>query len=341
MNSRLPILLLLSAGLLTAAFAAEPLLPAGQPVSLDSIAPGDSTLAVDSVSRARDSVAAQATPAAPPRRRVTPVNNAATRTQAINETRNDTAKINAARRARSTSYTDDKGAVVFVDTVTGEKWVDSTLIASVPRMKCPLFYSASAGVNIWDPVMRAFGQKYGLFDLWVQLNLHNRYLPVFEVGLGEMNNRPKASDFTFRVPTAIYFRLGADYNFFYNSNPDYLLTAGLRYGFSPFRFEVNDITLDSPYWDETATFSIPGQSVTAGWLEIRLGVRVRIAGPISLGWNFRYSKILHESKNPYGKPMYVPGFGTRGPGIGGTFSVIYTLPLVHLNKKEAEEVKIE
>ena len=267
-----------------------------------------------------------------PRRRISPVNNAATRTQAVNETRNDTAKINAARRAKSTSYRDDRGMLVFVDTVTGEQWVDSTAMSTLPKMKHPLLYSGSVGVNIWDPVMRAFGQRYGLFDAWVQLNLHNRYLPVFEVGLGQMDHRPKTSDFTFRVPASVYFRIGADYNFFYNSNPDYLLVAGLRYGFSPFSYEVRDIVLDSPYWDETAVFDIPSRNATAGWLELRLGVIVKIWGPISMGWNFKYSKMLHESKSAVGQPWYVPGFGTRGPGIGATFSVIYTIPLERLNK---------
>lgn len=273
-----------------------------------------------------------------PRRRMTPVNNAATRTQPINENRNDTARINAARRARSTSYTDEKGTVVFIDTVTGEKWIDSTAIMSQPKMKHPLLYSASAGINIWDPVMRIFGQHYGLFDIWAQINLHNRYLPVFEIGMGQMNYRPKASDFTFRVPASVYFRIGADYNFFYNSNPDYLLVAGLRYGFSPFKYEVRDITLDSPYWDETAVFDITSQNATAGWLEIRLGVQVKIWGPVSMGWNFKYSKMLHESRNPAGEPWYVPGFGTRGPGIGGSFSIIYTLPIDKPNKTPDPEV---
>ncbi|MDE6276993.1 MAG: hypothetical protein K2M06_02690 [Muribaculaceae bacterium] len=283
-------------------------------------------------------LAAQSPKPEAPRRRITPVNNAATRTQHVNETRNDTARINAQRRARSTSYTDDKGSIVFVDTLTGEQWVDSSLIARVPRMTKPLIYSGSIGVNIWDPVMRIFGQHYGLIDAWVQLNMHNRYLPVFELGVGQTDHRPVTGNYTFHVPASVYFRLGADYNFFYNSNPDYLLLAGLRYGFSPFRYGVRDIVLDTDYWHETATFDIPLRSATAGWLELRLGVRVKIWGPISMGWYFKYSKMLHESKNTAGQPSYVPGFGTRGPGIGGSFSIIYTIPLTHLNKSKATEV---
>ncbi len=272
------------------------------------------------------------------RRRVNPVNTGATRTQHINETRNDTSRINARRRAQSTSITDEEGKVIFIDTVTGEQWIDSSLIARVPRMTKPLLYSASAGVNIWDPVMRIFGQKYGLIDAWVQLNMHNRYLPVFEFGVGETDNRPETYNYTIRVPASVYFRLGADYNFFYNSNPDYLMTAGVRYGFTPYRWGVKNIVLDSEYWGETATFDIPMQRATAGWFEFRLGVRVKIAGPISMGWNFRYALMLHESRSVYGQSSYVPGFGSRTSGIGGTFSIIYTLPLTHLNKSGASKV---
>lgn len=278
------------------------------------------------------------TPPEPARRRINPVNNAATRTQTINENKDDTARINAARRAKSTSFRNDAGLLVFVDTVTGEQWIDSSAVQSLPKMKQPLFWTASVGLNIWDPVMRAFGRHYGLFDAWVQLNLHNRYLPSFEFGLGHMDYRPKASDFTFKVPASVFFRVGADYNFFYNSDPDYLLTAGLRYGFSPFKYAVDNIILDSPYWGEQAEFSIPSQNATAGWMEFRLGVRVKIWGPISMGWNFKYSKIVHESANPKGQPWYVPGYGTRGTGIDGSFSVIFTLPLSHLNKATKEAV---
>lgn len=101
--------------------------------------------------------------AAPKRqRRATPITTAATTTQAVNETRDDTARINAARRARSTHYHREDGTTVYVDTVSGEEWIDSTAIRSIPKMKYPLFVDATVGVDIWDPVMRLFGQKHGL-----------------------------------------------------------------------------------------------------------------------------------------------------------------------------------
>lgn len=269
------------------------------------------------------------------RRRMTPVDNPSTVTQSVNETKNDTARINAARRARSVHYHDDEGNVVYLDTVTGEEWRDSTAIMALPKMKYPLIFEGAVGVNIWDPVMRAFGQHYGLADAWVELSLHNRYKPIFEFGLGQAKYTPSDGNYTYKSPTSVYFRLGANYNFLYNSSPDYQFFGGLRYGFSPFSYSVTNITVDSPYWDETVGFDIPSRNATAGWLEVVFGLKVKLWGPISAGWTIKYSSLLHCSTSANGKPWYIPGFGTRGTSLGGSFSISYTLPL---NKAKTPEV---
>lgn len=160
-----------------------------------------------------------------PRRRATPVNTAATTTQAVNETANDTSRINAKRRANSISYLDENGRTIFIDTITGDEWTDSTVINRVPKMEFPLFHALTIGVNVWDPIMRAFGQKFGIADAWLELSLHNRYKPIVEVGLGTADNTPSGMNFTYKSPMSVYFRLGANYNFLYNSNPSYSVFA--------------------------------------------------------------------------------------------------------------------
>lgn len=272
------------------------------------------------------------------KRRMTPVDNPATTTQSVNETSADTARINAKRRASSVSYVDDRGQTVYVDTVTGEEWADSAAVGRVPKMEFPLFHALSVGVNVWDPLMRAFGQDYGLADAWVELSLHNRYKPVFEVGLGAASHRASTGKFYYRSPTSVFFRLGANYNFLFNSNPDYQLYAGARYGFAPFSYSISDVIVDSPYWDESVKFDIPSQKATAGWFELMIGLRVKLWGPISAGWSFKYHQILHQSKGSYGEPWYIPGYGSRKGAVTGSFSIVYTLPLGHLNKAKAANV---
>lgn len=272
------------------------------------------------------------------KRRMTPVENQATKTQNINQALTDTARIKEARIARSTHFHDEQGRTIYVDTVTGEQWMDSTAMLPVVKMKYPLLFSASAGIDIWDPLMRAFGQDYGLVGAWAELSMHNRYNAVFEIGAGQAKHSPEDNNYTYRSPASLYFKLGINYNFLYNSSPDYQFYVGLRYGFSPFSYSIDDITIDAPYWDESARFNIPSQNATAGWLELVAGLRVKIWGPISAGWSFKYHKILHESKASYGKPWYIPGYGSRGSNITGSFSISYTFSLDKLNKRRGDEV---
>lgn len=272
------------------------------------------------------------------KRRINPVETPATVTQSVNEARNDSARILQARIARSTHYHDEQGRTVYVDTVSGETWIDSTALIPVVKMKYPLFHDASVSLDIWDPVMRAIGQKYGLFSAAVEISLHNRYKPVFEVGLGQAKSTPSGNNFTYSSPVSPFFRIGMNYNFLYNSSPDYQFFGGLRYGFSSFNYTVENVTVDGSYWGEDAYFNLPTQRSTAGWFEILFGLRIKLWGTISAGWSFKYHTILHESKVRYGQPWYIPGFGSRTAAVTGAFAVTYTFSIDKLNKAPAKEV---
>ena len=233
---------------------------------------------------------------------------------------------------------DAQGNIVLVDTITGKEWIDTTNVNKGKGMIYPLFESVTMGVNIWDPVMRLLGQHYGGADIWAELSLHNRYKPVLELGFGSCNDTPDGMNYTFKTKLAPYFRIGMNYNMFYNNNPRYQLIVGVRYGFTPFSYEVTDISVPPGYWGEPSTVSIPSRSTTAGFFELVAGVRVMIAKQISLGWTAKYHTILHEGTHRYGEPMYIPGFGKRGTTFTGSFSISYTLPL---NKPKPEAVNTE
>ena len=273
------------------------------------------------------------------RRYATPITSAATTTQAINETRDDTSRINAAFRARSSHYHRDDGAIVYVDTLTGEEWIDSTTIARLPKMKFPLLVDASIGVDVWDAVMRVFGQKYGITTFSADINLHNRYFPTVEIGLGSASSEPSGKDFHYVSPMSVYFKAGANYNFIYNSNPAYKFFVGVRYGFAPFKWGLKTAAPASGYWGETPIFTIPNQSATAGWFEFGIGLRVKLWQNLSAGWMFKYHIIAHESKNIHGKPWYIPGYGARGQALTGSFTLSYTIPFIsHIAHIEPDSI---
>lgn len=263
------------------------------------------------------------TPASPMR---APVDSALIRQRALE-----------ARRARSTQYTDDQGKTVMVDTVTGTEWVDSTMLPKKPKMLYPKIYEVSVGLNIWDPVMRIFGQDYGIGGVDVRLNMYNRYIPAVEIGLGQARHNADEYGYTYRSPLAPYAKLGIDYNFLFNSNPAYQLYGGLRYGFASFKYEVTGATDPGTYWGDKTTFDIPSQSASAGWLEVVLGLRVRLWGNISAGWALRYHTILHQSHPVGGDPWYIPGYGTASSPLSGSITISYTIPLGHKRSAKVDK----
>lgn len=281
-------------------------------------------LPVDSIAQRR------VTPVVPASPTKAPVDSALIRQRALE-----------ARRARSTHYHDDKGNVIMVDTVTGTEWVDSTMLPKKPKMLYPKIYNLSVGVNLWDPIMRAFGQDYGLADLELRLNMYNRYIPTFEFGLGQTKHKPDEYNYTYHSSIAPYAKIGIDYNFLFNSNPDYQLYGGLRYGFSTFKYNITGATTGDTYWGEPVTFDIPSQSATAGWMEIVLGLRVRLFGNISAGWALRYHSILHQSHPTAGDPWYIPGYGTASSPLSGSITISYTIPLNNRKKTPSQQNDID
>ena len=208
---------------------------------------------------------------------------------------------------------------------------DSIKAARGPMPTYPLIHQLTLGVNIWDPIMRALGQDYGLVGFSLDLNFRNRFIAAFEAGIGSADH--VGDGYHYKSPVAPYFKIGADYNFMFRKSPDYLLCAGFRYGLSPFKFEVTDAVEGSAYWGETDKFSIPSQSVTAGYLDLLLGIRVRLVGNLSMGWSFRYHNVLHGGKTDFGEAYYIPGYGSRSGAVTGTFSIYYNLPI---HKKAAD-----
>lgn len=222
--------------------------------------------------------------------------------------------------------TDMNGMRVLVDTISGKEYRD-TILTVAPKLVYPRFESVSIGVNLWDPLMRCFGQKYGLIGFWGELSIHNWIKPVVEIGLGQANMTPDDGNYTYKSSPAPYFKVGLNYNFLYNSPTAYSAYALLRYGLSNFSYEVTDVVVKQNYWGEDLTMNVPSQRMTAGYIEAGFGLKVLIYKGFFLGWDIRMHKVIHKGKAIYGDPWYVPGMGTRSGSIGATLSLSYTLPL--------------
>lgn len=199
----------------------------------------------------------------------------------------------------------------------------------------PKFNGVSVGVNFADAIMMAFGQKFGSYDVWADVSLWNWLFPVVEAGIGYADATPENKNFTYKVSPSFYCKLGVNYNFLYKSNPDYQLYLGLRAGMSNFGWSARNVTVNSDYWQESQKFNLTGMRSTAFWGEVLAGIKVKIVGGFSLGWNVRWRVPFSIGKaKPDGlpdgmealrisKPWFIPGYGGHS-AITFNVSAIWT-----------------
>lgn len=225
--------------------------------------------------------------------------------------------------------TDDLGNTFLLDTLSGNEWVDSMALAQ-PKVIgniYPLLDAVNIGVDFWPAANRLFGAEYGLAGIWARLSFHNRFFAVVEGGISNANSTPEGMNYTYKSPVTPYFKVGMDYNFFYNSDSRYQVYLLLRYGISRIRYSLSDVNVNNSYWDITTRPVFPSQTSVNGYIQIGAGIHVTLWGPIALGWNFKYQRVVHHSTETYGAPWNVPGMGLRNSELGISLSLIYTIPL--------------
>ncbi|MCH5242567.1 MAG: hypothetical protein J1F67_09115 [Muribaculaceae bacterium] len=206
-----------------------------------------------------------------------------------------------------------------------------TVTSSKPRPVYPLLYSANIGFNFFDGVMSLFGQSFSSYDIQASLSLHNWFEPIVELGIGFADHHPETSNYRYKNKPSFYGKLGINYNFMYKSNPDYQVFLGLRLGYSSFKYEITDVTINSDYWGQSNHFSILNQNASSLYGQVLAGLKVKIWKWFSLGWNLRYGFKMKNSNGSNSIPWYVPGYGTGA--LSASFSLIYSIPI---NTKKIE-----
>jgi hypothetical protein len=204
---------------------------------------------------------------------------------------------------------------------------EDTVAKTKFKLLYPRLTSVSIGANFFDAIMKVAGQSYGSYDVWGSLSIHNWLFPTLEAGVGYINSTPKEGNFTYKGKPSFYVKAGLDYNFLYNSTPDYNVFIGLRAGYSSFSYDIENISISSDYWGQTNNFSLSSQKAHAFYGEVLGGIKVKIYKRLSLGWTIRYKFKFNVSDAADSSPWFIPGYGLKNRSLSATFSVIYTLPL--------------
>ena len=204
----------------------------------------------------------------------------------------------------------------------------------------PLFNGMQIGIDLFGAAQYVFGAGAVSSELQVVANLRNMFLPALEVGYGVQDDW---SDAGVHVKSnAPYFRVGMDYNLFHKKKEkNSYLYLGVRYGFSPVNFSVENApmhdpvyggvvdtpALDDEYWGGSVPFA-KDMKGSLHWLEAVLGVKVQIYRNFSMGWSARMRFKLGGKDDVNGHPDYVPGYGKlKKSNFGLTYCFIYQIPM--------------
>lgn len=192
------------------------------------------------------------------------------------------------------------------------------------------FYQGlSVGTEVSGLVGQLLGNDMVNYEVQLQANLLNRFLPVVEVGYGKVESINDGTNNAYHT-AAPYFRVGMDYNFMHKKPhlPGYLY-GGVRFGASRFNFDVSAPRMTDPNYGglNSVDFNYKGLQNSAMWAEALVGIKVNIYKRFHMGWCIRYKVRLKQTKNENASAWYVPGFGTnQSTGMFFTYNVIYNLP---------------
>ena len=185
----------------------------------------------------------------------------------------------------------------------------------------PLFNGFQVSADLLGAGMMHLSD-YGQYEGALRLNLRDRYFPIVELGYGKADHTDDGTQLNYKTK-APYGRIGVDLNLMKDKHDLYRLLAGVRYGFTSFKYDVFHPSMVDPVWGDLVEYHAEGVQAKYHWMEVVFDVDATIWGPLHLGWSVRYRNRLSHDAGELDNVWYVPGYGKSGKSaLGGTFNVI-------------------
>lgn len=212
-------------------------------------------------------------------------------------------------------------SLLIIGTTTASAQYRRKKVEVVMPDTVPFFNGFQVSADLLGAAMMHLS-SYGQYEGALRLNLRDRYFPIVELGYGKADHTDDGTQLNYKTK-APFGRIGVDLNLMKDKHDDYRLLAGLRYGFTSFKYDVSHPTLEDPVWGDRVEFSAEGVQAKYHWLEVVFGVDATIWGPLHLGWSVRYRNRISHDPGELDNVWYVPGYGKSGKSVlGGTFNVI-------------------
>ena len=127
-----------------------------------------------------------------------------------------------------------------------------------------------------------------------------------------------------------FVRAGADYNLLKRDEKNLhdLILLIFRYGYGRLNHESTRIIITDPYWGSYET-ALPLETFQAHWLELGVGIKARITGPLYMGWSIRTRLMLTRTQDLQMDPYKLGGFGKleNNPTVGIRYSLFFKIPV--------------
>jgi hypothetical protein len=200
-------------------------------------------------------------------------------------------------------------------------------------------YGLRVGVDLFKLTRALYDSNYKGIELVGDFRITKNYYLAAELG---SENKTTEDDRLNTTTKGTYLKAGFDYNAYENwLDMENIISIGLRGGVSTFSQQLNSYKTYNahPYWGEMPWIT-SGQKfngLTAGWIEVVLGVKVKVYNNIFVGFGLQMHTLVYDKKPSQDfENLYIPGFNRTYAGnfgAGFNYTVTYFVPLYNKTVK--------
>ena len=206
-------------------------------------------------------------------------------------------------------------------------------------------YGVRVGVDLYKLTRGLYDSNYKGIELVGDYRLTKKYYLAAELG---SEDKTTVDDRLNTTSKGSYLKVGFDYNGYENwLNMENIISIGMRYGVSTFSQELNSYKTYNTdhYWGEMPwnTSGKTFNGLTAGWIEVVAGIKVKVINNIFVGFSLRMNTLIYDKKpSDDFENLYIPGFNRTYDGnfgAGFNYTVTYFIPLYKKIVKPKDIIK--
>lgn len=212
-----------------------------------------------------------------------------------------------------------------------KKLVEEKKNDSIPIVKTDR-YGLRVGADLYKLTRSFYDKGYKGIEFVGDYRLTKKHYLAAEIGNENKTTDDSRLNFTTK---GSYIKVGFDYNGYQNwLDMENIISVGLRYGASTFSQELNSYKTynPNPYFGEVPSLTSGEKfsGLTASWIEVVAGVKVKVINNIFVGFSLRLNRLISNHKPANFDNLYIPGFNRTYNGdfgVGLNYTITYFVPI--------------